>query len=273
MPTEIEINAENTAGCFQADNQYQMIQAEKMDIIGKLAGNVAHEVKNPLEIVMLGIEYLQKVMKNDGPKNLGILNKMKDAVLRVDSSVRNLLDFSRITNVDFMDCNIENIIEASLDLVSKQLSLNNIVLVKEFKCKHPVVRADENRLKQVFITLFLNSINVMSGGGTLSVRIRNSKFGDIKHETIEKAARLFDPEKTAVVCEVEDTGKGIPQDKLGRVFDPFFSNKHLDEGLSLGTAKCIVDGHGGLIGLETEEGKGTKLTIVLPAHLGSKNTV
>lgn len=246
--------------------QAMLLRSEKMATVGQLASGVAHEVKNPLQIIMQGINYLET--QTDKGKKAEVFGMIKQAVTRADKIIRGLLSFSRVSASEPRHCEVNNIIETSLQLTEKQLTLGNIKTTRDFTAGLPLVLIDGNQMQQVFINIFLNSLQAMPNGGELTIRTyakQPEELGDIISTT---ARDLFRRNQMVLVCEVEDTGTGIPEDKLGKVFEPFFTTRAPEEGVGLGltVTRSIVEGHRGLIKIESEKGKGTKVVIVLPIH-------
>jgi len=245
--------------------QGMLIQAEKMAAIGQLASGIAHEVKNPLGVIMQGINYLELGVETS-EEQTEVLSLIKEAVKRADKIARDVLNFSRPASLELKACAISQVLEDSLTLVQKQLAVKNIEVAKEIAPVLPVVMIDENQMKQVFINLIVNAFQAMPSGGRLSIRCYPKPLTERSHGIGRRVTDFFQPRETALVCEVEDTGIGIPQEKLARVFDPFFTTKPPGEGTGLGLTitRAIVDAHRGLIAIESEEGKGTRVTITLP---------
>jgi two-component system NtrC family sensor kinase len=180
--------------------------------------------------------------------------------------VRDLLNFSRQAPLELKACDMNAVMSASLGLVEKQLTLNNINVTEEFNEHLPPVTVDENQMKQVFINILLNALQAMPHGGELVLRTSIKALADLPEEITRRAMGSFRPGETALLCEVKDTGVGIPKDKLGRVFDPFFTTKPAGQGTGLGLAitRSIIEKHRGLIAIESKEGHGATVTIALP---------
>ena len=232
--------------------QFRLTQAKKMQIIGKLASGVAHEVKNPLAIIVQGIDYLSKKVKIDDKNVTLTLSDMIDAAERANDIIKGLLDFSSLSKVELKLENLNSIIESSLLLVKNYLNLYHIELVKDFEKNIPQIMLDKNRIEQVFINLFMNAIQAMPRGGQLRVRtyVQETK-----------------KEGKTVVSEIEDTGPGIPEDVLGKIFEPFFTTKHGKEGTGLGLSivKNIIEMHNGKIDIQDKKSGGLKATTIFKA--------
>jgi len=243
--------------------QLQLIQAEKLESIGTLAAGVAHEVKNPLQTILMGIAYLsRKPQARRG--NAGIvLNEMRESIKRADSIVRGLVEFSSCNHPDVQDEALNQIIDQSLTLVKYELTKQHVTVVKDLAPSLPPLKLERNKIQQAFINLFLNAIQAMPEGGRLIVRTYEKRLnGDPgNHEPASPSAS--GKARTAVVAEVEDTGAGIPDDQLPRIFDPFFTTKApgVGTGLGLPVTRKIVELHGGSIEVANHPGSGAQFSL------------
>jgi signal transduction histidine kinase len=230
--------------------QDELIQSEKLKAIGQLASGVAHEMRNPLGITMQGVAYLEQIVPAQEKEQRQTLSMVKESAERADRIVNSLLDFSRATKLELHPEYIDSILENSLNLVKKELK--NIQVVREIREGLPQVLVDKNKLTQVFINLFLNAADAMPEGGKLTIR---SFLKDDAFETGEKA----------VVVEVEDTGRGISEENLKKIFNPFFTTKGQGKGTGLGLSvtRNIIIMHKGLIELKSQVNKGTRVIITL----------
>lgn len=173
---------------------------------------------------------------------------MEDGIKRIQKTVTNLLEYAHTTNLERSPTDFNFIIEKSLSLLDYQIRKKQIEVVKEIQEKLLSIEVDRNQMSQVFMNIFLNSIQAMEGGGTLRIAavISDGRF----------------------VVKISDTGKGIPEDILPKVFDPFFTTKGESKGTGLGlwVTQGIVERHGGTIQLSSQEGKGTTVEIQFPIH-------
>lgn len=241
-----------------------MIQAEKSNAVMQLASGVAHEVKNPLATILIGINYLRKKL----PPNKNIqetLDIMKENIERADSIIRGLVDFSKITKLEMQPQNINTVIEKSLKLVQHKLRLKSIEVIKEMREDLPEVMVDQGKMKQVFVNLFLNALDAMPEGGKLFIRTYLTKMETIRNGVGRRIGDYFRPGEDGLIIEIEDTGTGIPKHIQQKIFDPFFTTKAHSKGTGLGLSvtKNIIDMHKGLITLSSQEGKGTIFKICL----------
>lgn len=249
--------------------QLQLIQAEKMESIGTLAAGVAHEVKNPLAILQMGVNYLMK--KVTAPEeNVGmVLQEMRDAIQRADSITRGLLEFAASKQLQVKPEDFNQLIRETLKMVRHELSKNNIELVREFEEGLPAVSVDKTQIQQVFVNLFVNAVHAMPAGGTLTVRTFVKEMTETTHFEGSRKADHFWVGDTAVVAVVEDTGGGISQDHLAKIFDPFFTTKPTGVGTGLGlpVSKKIIELHGGTLDIRNKPlGGGVRVTVMLRKH-------
>ena len=228
--------------------QNEGAEAARLRSVTSLAAGVAHEVKNPLAILLQGVDYLSKKVSADD-KNLSlVLENMRDAVKRADSIVRGLMDFSTLKQLKMVPENLNSIIEDSLLLVKNHLDRNQIEVVRELKTDIPHTSLDRNRIEQVFINLFMNAVEAMPDGGQLWVST-----------TIENHQR----DKEMLVAKVENTGAGMRRDVLRHIFEPFVTTKRGmgGTGLGLSVVKNIIDMHHGQIQVSNRERGGVRVTL------------
>jgi len=230
--------------------QAQLIQAEKMEIVGKLAAGVAHEVKNPLAIIIQGVDYLkERISSNDKDLSLA-LKDLAEAVGRADDVVKGLLDFSSSAKLVMKLEDLNLIIGNSLLLMRHLIDKHQIKITKNFEENIPYIEVDKNRIEQVFLNLILNAIEAMPDGGNLLI----CTYLD-KRQKQEKW----------VVVQVEDSGTGIPEDNLKNMFEPFFTTKRATGGTGLGLSivKNIIEMHGGKINISNKKDNHGARVIIL----------
>ena len=247
--------------------QLQLIQAEKFESIGTLAAGVAHEVKNPLQTILMGLAYLSNNLPPDHPHFPTVLQDMRDAVKRADTIVRELLTLSATAHITMKEEDFNAVLDRSLFLVNYEINAARIHAVSSLAPNLPRVLMDRTRIEQVFLNLFLNAIQAMQPGGTLSVRTQAERWGT-SPLCAECSPGQLKPGDPVVVAEVRDTGVGIAEENLKRVFDPFFTTKPVGSGTGLGlsVARQIVDLHGGLIDVRNAPEGGVRVTIVLKSQ-------
>ncbi|HNX80586.1 MAG TPA: ATP-binding protein [Candidatus Omnitrophota bacterium] len=250
--------------------QEELVQSSKMAAVGVLASGIAHEVKNPLAIIQQGVTYFDHALPADADEQRRILAMINEAVERADTIIHGLTDFAPSSSLQKNRRGLDAIVENSLLLTGKQFEFRNIELVRELKAHVYTVEVDETKIQQVFVNVIINAIQAMPHGGKLILRIYNRAGSQLKDGIGRLARDFFNDQDMAVVCEIEDTGCGIPQEHLEKVFDPFFTTKREMRGVGLGLSisRTIIEDHQGLITLESSHGEGTKVTIALKASLG-----
>ena len=234
------------------DVQDQLIQAAKMEVVGSLATGVAHEVKNPLAVMLQGVDYLSKKIKPKDERGHAALLHMRLAVKKADIIIKGLLDFALVSKLDFTSGNINNVIDASLVLINYELDNHHIKVKRDFENNIPEVKIDKNKIEQVFINIFLNAVNHMQKGGELTIKTYSN--------TAAKKKKVF--------VEIEDTGTGIPEKVLSKVFDPFFTTRRGAGGTGLGLtiAKSIIDMHKASVIISNKNGgHGAKVVLTFKA--------
>jgi len=247
------------------ETQNQLIHAAKMDAIGRMASGIAHEVKNPLGVILQGINCLEMRLPPGQKEIFDILRKIKNNVDRADVIIRGLLDFSKLTDLKREAVNINEIIENTMALIYHRVKLETIEVAKDLKEDMPRVMVDKRKMEQVFVNLLLNAVQAMPRGGRLSIRSRAVALEDDSAPAVKNTDGYFAKGETVVVAEVEDTGSGISPENMKKIFDPFFTTKESQDGTGLGLSvtRNIVDMHKGYLRIESEEGKGTRATVTL----------
>jgi signal transduction histidine kinase len=247
------------------ETQGQLIQAEKLNAVGQLASGVAHEVRNPLGIIIQGVNYLENKIAAKEADVAEVLAMLKDSVKRADKIINSLLDFSRATSIGLQPEDIAPIIENSLNLVKNHPAFSNIEIIRQIALDMPKVLVDKNKMEQVFINVLMNAFQAMPAGGTLAIRSYDKKLEETRNGIGNRSTDNFKPGERAVIVEFEDTGIGITREHLDKMFDPFFTTKgpRGGAGLGLSVSRNILHMHKGLIFVESQVGKGTKVTIIL----------
>ncbi|MBI3321207.1 MAG: PAS domain-containing protein [Candidatus Omnitrophica bacterium] len=236
--------------------QAHLIQAEKMVAVGRLASGIAHELRNPLQVIRHAVECLSSETPGQPMSASEILAIINEAIEQASRFIRHLLDFARPAPLVLKPTDLNQVLEVALELATKQLSARRITVTKQWGASLPLVLLDANQMQQVFINLILNALQAMPEGGTLT--LRSSGMGP--HPTPQP----FDGR--VVIGEVIDTGMGIPAAQLHRVTEPFFTTKPQGQGTGLGLSICrsIVEHHGGRLEIDSQEGQGTQVRVLLP---------
>ncbi len=229
--------------------QEGLIQAEKLTSLGQLAASIAHEVNNPIAGVLVYTQLLAKKVSNDRlTKEVAIdyLSKMEAELTRSGKLIRNLLDFARQSKPALREVDINEAVNRAFDLAAHSAQLQHVEVVKELGISLPKIMADFDQLQQVFTNLIVNAIQAMTQGGKLTLRTSASD--------------------SQLKIEVQDTGCGISQENMSKLFTPFFTTKKEVKGVGLGLAVSygIVQRHRGRIEVQSEVGKGSTFTVYLP---------
>ncbi len=243
--------------------QKEIIQAEKLASVGRLSSGIAHEIGNPIGIIMGYLELLKQKNVSDDEKNEYIV-RTEDEINRINTIIRQLLDLSRPSNVGAKAISVHDIIEDITKVIQFQPLISNIRLKLVLNAENDTVIADPNQLRQVFLNLIINAADAISS-------TENEREGEliIKSAVLGNAA---DPNGDAAenqsMLQVMyiDNGPGIPLENIGNIFDPFFTTKEPGKGTGLGLSVSfmIIESIGGSIKAFSEVGKGTTMTILLP---------
>ncbi len=227
--------------------QQQLIHAEKMESIGRLAAGVAHEVKNPLAIIQMASDFLAKEVIGNRDAH-AVVKDIDEAVERANSIVRGLLDFSRDEKLDMRVENINEIIERALQLLAYELRKQQVEVITELDNSVPKIKLDSVKLQQVFINLFMNAAHAMNERGQLTVRSCVHRISG-EHELRHDREHVFKVNEKVVRIEVADTGPGIAEADQKKIFDPFYTSKPVGEGTGLGlsVSQNIINLHHGLL--------------------------
>jgi signal transduction histidine kinase len=231
--------------------QGQLFEATKLESIGRLAAGVAHEVKNPLMTLTMVADYLAQVIPAHEPDAASMLQDMRDAIQRANRVISELLEFSRPGELTLKPEDFHAIVDRALSLVKLEVARRHIDVVRRFGEALPALPMDKNKMEQVLVNIFMNAIQVMPQGGTLTIRTSTVPAG-------QSGA-------PGLTVEIDDTGPGIPDTYLTKVFDPFCTTKPVGQGTGLGlcVARQIVQLHGGTIELCNRAEGGVRVTIVL----------
>jgi two-component system cell cycle sensor histidine kinase PleC len=228
--------------------QEQLIRSEKLAAIGQLASGVGHELRNPLGAIKNAVLYVRRKVSNSElstaePKVLQFLDLVDEEVESANKVITDLLSFSRVAKPTVSLVSASSIIKDSLNHVAVP---ENIKVAMDVDPALPMVLVDASQIRQVFINVILNGLEAMPEGGQFGIKARS------KDEV--------------VTVDFTDTGCGIPESVMDKIFDPLFTTKPRGVGLGLAMSKSIMDRHSGEMEVKSKEGKGTTFTVSLPTR-------
>lgn len=229
------------------ETQEQLVHGERLATIGEMAASIAHELKGPM--IAIG-GFARRLAKNIPPESIeaGYVSTIIEEELRLETMLEEVLSFSKKTTICYHRCSIIEIVENSLAIMSHTFDNNRVTLTKSLPRKAPILYADCQQLKQVFINLFQNALDVMRDGGNLRVAIVSTTLGN----------------GSAVAIKIADTGGGVPDSLKNNLFTPFFTTKASGTGLGLPIANRIISNHNGKIKVRNHSGGGAEFTVILP---------
>jgi len=227
--------------------QEQLLQSEKLAAMGRLTSQVAHELNNPLYGIMNTLELLKTEISPQS-KRRKILEMAHSETIRLSEMLRKMLSFSKPDQEERQPVEINSVLDEILLLHEKQFRENDIKIDSRLADGLNLVHASKNQLRQVFLNMIANARDAMPNGGTLTVTTAGNS--------------------AEISVEISDTGIGIPEENLKKIFDSFFTTKDEVKGVGLGLSVCygFIKDHGGDIKVKSQEGVGTTFTITLPVH-------
>jgi len=229
--------------------QRQLMQSEKLAALGRFASKLAHEIKNPLAILLGGMEYLRDKLPGSDKEVRESLVKMRDAVARANTIVKDLLSFAKPSKLAHEKVHPNSLVHDAIDfteLLKHKSDTAKVDIRQELTDKEIYIDVDRNQMQQALFNILLNAIEAIQVSGEIVVRTY--------------------PADSSCVIEVQDTGEGIAKEDMPKLFELFFTTKKDQKGTGLGLpiVKEIVERHKGTIAIESAAGKGTKVRITLP---------
>jgi len=227
----------------QIELEAQLNQAERLATLGQMIAGVSHEIRNPLGIIRSTAELLSGMDRADETQKK-LSNMIIESSNRLNNIVTEFMDFARPRKPDLQECYLEEIINKNLDFLRPELDKQNISVQDNLENRSFKFKADPHLLYRAFLNLFINAIQSMNNGGTIHVDLS------------EKS--------NSYRIGIRDTGAGIDQDTINKIFNPFFSTKDKGSGLGLPIVKNIIEAHNGEIRINSDSDSGTEVMILLP---------
>jgi signal transduction histidine kinase len=240
--------------------QEEIIRAEKLASVGRLSAGIAHEIGNPIGIVMGYLELIKQKDIPDAERN-EYIHRTEAEIERINTIIRQLLEISRPSNAGSKVVSVHELIDDIAEVLNVQPLMSGITLECRLEAQNDKVLADSNQLRQVFLNLMINAADAISSGGKTvngKLLIQSALAG----ETSERPQDL----KTHLKIMFIDNGPGIPKENIANIFDPFYTTKEPGKGTGLGLSVSfmIVEGFGGKMTVSSAIGEGTTMTLFLP---------
>jgi signal transduction histidine kinase len=230
----------------QRDLEMQLHQAERLATLGEMVAAVSHEIKNPLGIIQSTAEFLAD-MPDAVETQKRLSRVITEESVRLNRIVTEFLDFARPQVPDFRECDLKEIIRKNLSFLTPELDKKDIVVRISQEDEPIKLKADEELLYRAFLNIFINAIQAMDHGGEILIGVEENR--------------------DHCLVKIRDTGCGIGDEKMSRIFNPFYTTKEKGTGLGLPIVKKIIEAHDGTISLESNAGEGTLVIVLLPRHL------
>jgi len=230
----------------QRELEEQLHQAERLAALGEMVAGVSHEIKNPLGIVQSTAELLGE-LPDTSETHKRLSGVIKEESIRLNRIVTEFLDFARPQMPNIQKCQLDEIIKKNLSFLTPELKKKAIWVNDNMNGKSFGLQADQDLLYRAFLNIFMNAIQSMQDGGNININVKEKEGSYEIH--------------------IEDTGCGISQENVKKIFNPFFTTKEKGTGLGLAIVRKIVEGHKGTIGIESKENTGTKVTVKLPQDI------
>ena len=224
--------------------QLQLQYAE----LAQIAGSLAHEIKNPLSVIRMNMELVEEELVDaESPRERRVWTKIQtvhDQCVRLESLLNDFLKFAKLRDLELSVGSLNKQITTILDMYEAQAQSQNVEIVRYLDPELPAMRMDSETLQAALANLIKNALESMSDGGELTVRTHLAPSG--------------------IAMDLIDTGCGMSEDTALNMFTAFYTTKPAGSGLGLPMARKVVSAHGGRIGVESEEGHGTKFTLEFP---------
>jgi signal transduction histidine kinase len=238
----------------------QIRRAAKMASLGEIIASIAHEIKNPLTGISCAIQVFHSELSDEDSRK-AVTREVLLQINRLDRTVKGLLNYAKPNPPLFSSMRVNSVLDKAIFFVYPEAKKDNVTINIKTEKNVPEVMVDPDQMQQVFLNLIINAIHAMPGGGRLKITISKAEKYAIEKDSIKN--QLL--EDMAVIIKFKDTGKGIENEQVKNIFDPFYTKKSKGTGLGLSISQRIVHEHGGEIAVDSEPDKGSTFTVFLPA--------
>ncbi|MGC3992016.1 MAG: ATP-binding protein [Chthoniobacteraceae bacterium] len=251
--------------------QQELVDAEKLQSLGRLVYGVAHEIRNPLNILLMGLEFLSSSHEVMGNSSSGtVVGEMKSAIGRADTVIGALMETVAADGIQRTSTKIQDLLDEVLVGLQCEFEEHHISLQTTYAADFPPINVDAVKIKQVVHSIVINAIDAMPKGGAICISMHTKELdqNDLVRDAGSRSIDKFLLGKKAVFLEIADTGVGINSDVMPRIFDPFFTTKETGKGTGLGLtlSRKLVELHQGFIRISNRgSGSGVSVVVVLPA--------
>ncbi len=239
----------------------QMNRIERLAILGELAAGIAHEIRNPMGGIKTAAQVLRESF-TDEDAEVQLIDRIIREVDKANTLLKEFFKFARPTPPRFVPTDVEMIVDSVYLLLAPRFKQNDVKFIEEAEPHLPQVYVDETQIEQVILNLFLNALDAMPQGGTLKVKISQRNVPLTSKSTLNGSHTALQ----YVLLEISDTGIGIPERVLPKIFNPFFTTKKEGVGLGLSICSRLIEENRGKIDVMSEVGKGTTFFIALPVY-------
>lgn len=237
---------------------HQMEKTAKLASLGELISGIAHEIKNPLAGISLGIQVLHASLRDEDDRR-AFTAEMLNHINRLDKIVKDVLNYARPKRPQYVSSNVRTVLEKALFLVYFDAKKQHVSISSEVEKDVSDIMIDPDQMQLVFLNLILNALQAMPDAGTLKISVAQKEVSEMGRDLDRR------PEGAKVVTiRFQDTGWGIAPEDLGHIFEPFFTRKAKGTGLGLSISQKMIQEHGGDIAVHSEVGKGSVFTVYLP---------
>jgi len=221
----------------------QLARAQHLCSLGEMVAGVSHEIRNPLGIIRSSAALLKKKVKHFDPSNT-IPDIIVEESGRLNNIITDFLNFAKPKKPNIIPCRVEEVLDKNIAFLASQIEEQGYIIKKNYDNNLPVIKGDSDMLYQAFLNILINSMQAMPDGGKISIRITS-------HDN-------------SIIIVFEDEGKGMPEDVIKKIWDPFFTTKDKGTGLGLGIVKSIIEAHEGTINISNKSTVGAQVSVKLP---------